>query len=207
MTGGPVLEHRPAFVDEKTRALQKLFATVERDLGEDFGDRRRRDRRVVLYLERGRDALARRDDPSDAKTREAVDLREPTGHDDPPAPAAERRTFLRRSLGPAIDLIREDPRAVLIRDPHDALDLGLREDLPGRVVRLADADDLGARVDGSRERVEVDRPRALFTQPHLTDPRAERRRDAVDLHVVRHDDDDFVARVDERRESEEVRLA
>src|SRR5437867_8381291 len=180
MTGGPVLEHRPAFVDEKTRALQKLFATLERDLGEDFGDRRRRDRRVFLYLERGRDALARCDDPSDAKTREAVDLREPAGHDDPPAPAAERRTFLRRSLGPAIDLVREDPRAVLIRDPHDALDLGLRQDLSGRVVRLAHADNPCSRVYGGGERVEVDRPGTLFAQPHLADARAERRRDAVD---------------------------
>src|SRR3989449_3269410 len=67
MAGGPILEQRPPFVDEKARALEKLLATLERDLGEDLGNCGRRDRRVVLDQGRGRDALARCDDPSDAE--------------------------------------------------------------------------------------------------------------------------------------------
>ena len=203
----PVLEQRPPFVDEEPRALEELLAPLERDLGEALRQRGRRDRRVVLYLKRGLDALARPDHPSDSQAGKSVDLREPAGHEDPLAASAERRALLRRAFGAAVDLVREDPGAVLIGDAHDALDLGLGQDLSGRVVRLADADHLRARVHGGRQRVEVDGPRALFAQPDLAHPRAERRREAVHLHVVRHDDDDLVARGDEGREREEVRLA
>src|SRR5947209_237409 len=153
---GPVFEERPSLVDEKPRALEELLAALERDLGERLGKRRRRDRHVVLYLERRLDALRWCDDPADPETGEPVDLRESACHHDALAPAAEGWALLRGALGPAVDLVGEDPRAVLVRDAHDALDLGLREDLAGRVIRLTDAYDLRARVDCGGERVEID---------------------------------------------------
>src|SRR5438045_5252842 len=112
----PVLEQRPPFVDEEPRALEELLAPLERDLGEALRQRGRRDRRVVLYLKRGLDALARPDHPSDSQAGKSVDLREPAGHEDPRAASAERRALLRRAFGAAVDLVREDPGAVLLGD-------------------------------------------------------------------------------------------
>src|SRR5439155_1524779 len=53
MTRGPILEERPALVYEKARALEELLAALQCDFGERFGQGGRRDRRVILYLERG----------------------------------------------------------------------------------------------------------------------------------------------------------
>src|SRR2546423_7132210 len=125
MARGPILEQRPPFVDEEPRAFEELLAALERDLGEPLRQRGRRDRRVVLYLKGGLDALARPDHPSDAQPRKPVDLREPARHEDPFAASAERRALLRGAFRAAVDLVREDPRAMLIGDAHDALDLGL----------------------------------------------------------------------------------
>src|SRR5207244_9926348 len=84
------------------------------------------------YLERRLDAIRWCDDPADPQTGEPVDLRESAGYHDALAPAAEGWTLLRGALGPAVDLVGENPRTLAIRDPHDALHLGLRQDLAGR---------------------------------------------------------------------------
>src|SRR6267378_1390029 len=155
---GPVLEHRPAVVDEEPRALEELLTPLERDLGERLGDRRGSDGGVVLDLERGFDSLRWRDEPADAKARQPIDLGESAGHDDPRAAPAERRALFTRSLGAAIDLVREDPGTVTVGDPHDLGDLALREDLACRIVRLTYADDAGSRIYRDAKRIEVDRP-------------------------------------------------
>src|SRR5256886_5410498 len=155
---GPVLEHRPALVDQEPRALEELLAPLERDLGEHLGDRRWSDGGVVLDLERVLDPLRWRDEPANPQARQPIDLGEPAGHDDPLAASAERRALFARSLRAAIDLIREDPRTVTVGDPNDLGDLALREDLARRIVRLADADDAGPSIDRDAKRIEVDRP-------------------------------------------------
>ena len=154
----PVLEGRPAVVHEESRALEQLLAPLERDLRERFGERRRRDARVVLHLERRRDLRRRSDDPTDPEPGQPVDLRQPAGDDDPLAAPAEARALLGGPLGAAVHLVGDDPGAVPLGDAHDRADLACREDLSGRVVRGADADGLRARVHRGRERVEVDRP-------------------------------------------------
>src|SRR5438309_2994683 len=130
MARGPILEERPPFVDEESRTLEELLAALERDLGQRLGERRRRDRRVVLYLDSRLDALARCDHPPDAQTREPVDLREPARHDDAFAPAGKRWALLAGAFGSPVDLVGKDPGAIAIREAHDGLDLGLRQDLP-----------------------------------------------------------------------------
>src|SRR5438445_5815384 len=192
MRRGPVLERGPALVEQETRAFEEVAPPLERDLGEDLADRGRGDRRVVLQLERRCDALARAHDPADAQTRQPVHLREASGDDDALATTGEARALVARALGSAIDLVGEDPGAVTLGDAYDRGDLTRGEDLRGRVVRCADADHSRALVHRRPERVEVDRPAALLAEPDLANARAEPGRDAVDLHVVRHDDDDLV---------------
>src|SRR5438874_5851782 len=109
MARRPVLEQRPPFVDQESRSLEQLLATLERDLRERLRECRRRDRGVVLYLDGSLDTLARSNHPSDAQSRKSIDLRQPACHEDPRAAATERGSLLGRSLRPAIDLVREDP--------------------------------------------------------------------------------------------------
>ncbi len=92
-------------------------------------------------------------------------------------------------------------------DRRDVEHLRGREDLAGRVVRVADAHDLRPIGDRGLKLVEIEPPAPLLPQPHLLDLGAEAARDPVELHVVRQDDDDLVPGLDERREGEEVRLA
>src|SRR2546428_3857276 len=158
VAAGPVLEHRPALVDQEPRALEELLAPLERDLREHLGDGRWSDGGVILDLERGLDPLRWRDEPADAQARHPVDLGGPAGHHHVLAAPAERRALFARSLGAAIDLIREDPGTVTIGDPHDLGDLALREDLARRIVRLADADDAGPSIHRDAKRIDVDRP-------------------------------------------------
>src|SRR2546426_884273 len=117
----------------------------------------------------------------------------------------------RVARGPILEerppFVDEKPRALEELLAALERDLGEREDLAGRVIRLTDAYDLRARVDCGGERVEIDGPRALLAEPDLAHTRAKRGRDAMHLHVVRHHDDDLVARADKRREREEVRFA
>src|SRR5919197_6084917 len=115
----PLLEPRPALVEQKTRALEKLIATLQGDLREHLGNGRRGDRGVVLELERGGDALARTHHPTNSQTGEPVDLRETARDHDALGSPAEAGALLARALGAAVHLVGEDPRAVAIRDPHD----------------------------------------------------------------------------------------
>src|SRR5213594_506450 len=203
----PVLELRPALAEDEARALQQLGATLECDLGERLGHGRWRDRRVVLETQRGLRLILRRDEPADPKTGQPVHLRKPTGDDNALAASGEGCALDAVELRATVHLVGEDPRAVFRGDRDDAIDLRARQDLPGRVVRRADADELGPPVDRGCERVEVDVPATLLTQPHLAHAGAEALRDAVHLHVVRHHDDDLVAGGHERHQREEVRLA
>ena len=119
----------------------------------------------------------------------------------------EGRGLLRDALRAAIHLVCEQPRALTLDDRRDVEDVSRTQDLTGRVVRVADADDLRALGDRGAQRIEIETPAPFLAEPDLLDLRAEAARDAVELHVVRHDDDDLIARIDERGEREEVRLA
>src|SRR2546428_13145324 len=120
----PVLELWPALAQDEARALEQLGATLERDLGERLGDGRRRDRRVVLETQRGLHLIFRRHEPADPQAGQAVHLREPTGDDDALAAPGERRALGAVELRTAVDLVREDPRALFRRDRDDAIDRG-----------------------------------------------------------------------------------
>jgi len=110
-------------------------------------------------------------------------------------------------LGAAVHLVGQDPRPARRRDAGDLVELRRLQDLPRRVVRRADADDLRARGHRDAQAVEVEPPPLVLVQPHLADGRAEPASEAVELHVVGHDHDDLVAPLDEGHEREEVRLA
>src|SRR5260221_2312715 len=95
-------------------------------------------------------------------TAESVRLRESSGHDDLVVMTPERRGLWSDALRAAVDLIGEEPGAVSLRDRRDVDHLRRGEDLAGRVVRVADADDLRAVGDRGLQLVEVDAPAPLL---------------------------------------------
>ena len=126
---------------------------------------RRSTRRARSSCSRGTTTATRRarggaDDPADAQARQAVRLRQSARDDHAIGPAPHRRRLAAVELGAAIDLVGEDPAAVPCGDRRNAIEIGGLEPRAGRVVRIADDDQLRARRDQTLERVDIDAPSA-----------------------------------------------
>src|SRR5688500_15067850 len=158
MRRGPILELGPPLAEDEACAFEQLVAPLERDLRQRLGERGRRDGRVVLESQSRLRLRLWRDEPADPQTRQSVDLGQTAGHDDALAASGERGTLHAVELRAAVDLVRQDPRAVLRRDRDDERDLASGQYLAGRVVRRADADELGLLVHRGGERIEVNAP-------------------------------------------------
>src|SRR5262245_14136265 len=105
--------------------------------------------------------------PADAQTGESVGLRH----------HAERQAALIHfgggrqparwiELQAAINLVGEQPDAVLAAQRNQAVEGRTADDLPSRVVREVDGDELRVGPDPGLERVEVEVPAVLWAQRH-----------------------------------------
>src|SRR5581483_3501712 len=103
------------------------------------------------------DDVRRRDAVADARTREAVDLREGAKHDDVAAGRVELRDRVRVvGIGDVLEVRLIDHDERLRRDALDErAQLRAAVRCSGRVVRMADVDELRPRADRVEERVEV----------------------------------------------------
>ena len=112
--GQPRLDQRQVASQDAARALEQLRAALrlQRDARQAIAQRAGRDRHVVVVRPERRDQRRRRDDPADAQAGQAVGLRQPARDDRLRRPAPHRRGFDAVDLRAAIDLVRQDPRAV-----------------------------------------------------------------------------------------------
>ena len=179
--------------------------------GEQIAHGARRDRRVVAAAPELGGRRPGADGPADPQARQTVRLRQPAGDDHPPGPAPRRRRLHAVALDPAVDLVGQHPRAVPLRDGADRRHLGIGQARAGRVVRIADGDQLRAIRHQRAQLVEVGRPagrgaRPLLAQRPGPDDRAESFRQPLHLPVVGPHHHDLVARLDEAPAGDEVRF-
>ncbi len=91
-------------------------------------------------------------------------------------------------LQPAIDLVGEQPDAMLAAQADQRVEGRAVDHLAGRIVREVDGDELGIGADFDRELIEIEVPVAIRAQCHALG-RAQRQRDLFRRLVVgRHDD-------------------
>ena len=125
--------------------------------------------------------------------------------------APHRRGLHAIELGAAIDLVRQDPRAVLDRRcARCASRSAAVSRAPVGLFGLQMTIILRARATPARSsasRSTRQRPAvAILDEPPLADRAAERARQAPRLHVVRHQHHDLVARLDQVERGDEVRF-
>ena len=77
---------------------------------------------------------------------------------DPIVAAPHRRRLAAVALGAAVDFVGQHPAAVASGDRGDAIEVVCLEPRAGRIVRIADDDQLRARRHQRVERVDVDPP-------------------------------------------------
>ena len=156
----PARDHRVVLVEDAARAREQPRPPrrLERAPRERVAERAGRDRRVVVVRPERRDERRRRDDPADAQPRQPVRLREPARDDRAIVAPPDRRRLAAVALGAAVDLVGQHPRAVPSRDGAQPIEIRRLEPRAGRVVRIADDDELRARRHQALERVEVDPP-------------------------------------------------
>ena len=191
---GKVLAQDRARSRENARAVRRRQRTPR----EKVAERTRRDRRVIVVRPQRRDGRLRSDNPSDSQPGQSIGFRQPARHDDAIRAPPHRCRLAPVELRSAINLVRKNPGARARRDCRDAVELRRVDARPGRIVWIADDDQLRARRHQSGQRVDVDAPAAAaFGERPLRHRRAERARQAPRLHVVRYHEDDFVAGLDE----------
>ena len=105
-----------------------------------------------------RDGLRRADDPAGAQTRKTERLRQSRRDQHLVVAAPERGRGRAGQLGPAVDLVRDDPGAGAAGGPHHRVHLLLRQDGAGRVVRVGHENQPGAARHGTLQAPRVQRP-------------------------------------------------
>ena len=126
--------------------------------GEPVAQRPRRDGRVVAAAPQVGRHVRGGHRPADAQPRQPVGLRQAPGDDRPLRPPPHRRRVDAVVLDAAVDLVGEHPGAVPFRDLADRRHLGFGQPRPGRVVRVADGDELRAAGHQRAQLVDVGRP-------------------------------------------------
>jgi endonuclease/exonuclease/phosphatase family metal-dependent hydrolase len=172
------------------------------------GHHSRRQRGVVVALPESADELGRRDDPAHPQARHGKCLRESAGDDDAIVASPEgRRRFVAAELRAAVDLIRHDPRSHPVCGVGDRAHLVLGENVPGRVVRIADHDRPGALGDGSVQPVQVQTPLpAIEHEPERVGGLPEVPGQTPSLHVVGDHEGQPVTRLEQGPQGQEVGL-
>ena len=161
----------------------------------------------VVHFADARRQLRRRDQPAHAPAGHAEGLGSAADGDRALLHSGQRRD---RNV-PAgvdemlVDLVRQADGVVLFAEVGDQLQLFLRVDLAGRVVRRVDDDRPGALCEGSAQLVRIERP-VGGPQGHIAGNGAAQ--DAVRAIVLIEglEDDDLVARVEDREHRRDHRF-
>ena len=111
------------------------------------------DRRVVGAAPEVFAKLGRSGDPSDPQAGQAARLGQGVGDEHTVVASKEARGFLAVQFSPLVDLIGHDPCADPVGLADDAIHCVLREDAPGRVVRIGDENEARPLVHPSPESV------------------------------------------------------